>query len=320
MVQGILKDKKILFICPKFIGYDKVIKAEMESLGAQVLLLHDRPYNGFYDFFKKINIRFVKTFQSINWYLKLNNIDLSSYNTLFVVRGEHIPDFVYKKIKKSKLKMILYQWDSVKNLNYLHQIDFFDKISTFDRQDSKQYGFNYWPLFYRKEYAALETRNLDSKNALFVGTFQHKRYQSLIELKNRLSELGINTTIKIRTPYYFYLKQKLKGVILDKKFLIFEDISLSEILKLYSESDIIIDAASEHQTGLTMRTFEALGAKKILLTNNQEVRHEGFFDSSCIKFFDENFTHKTFVNQKHSKSIEDCRIDNWIAKLIVDNI
>ena len=316
MIKGTLKDKKILFICPKFIGYDTALKIEMENLGAKVLLLNDRPYNGFYDFFKNIDLRFVKIFQFISWYFKLSNIDLSSYNTLFVIRGEHVPDFVYKKIKNLNLKMILYQWDSIKNFNYLHQVDFFNKISTFDREDSKQYGFNYYPLFFRSQYAELHPRDLNPKNALFVGTFQFQRYYSVIELKKRLGNLGINTIIKIRTPYYFYLKQKLKGIYLDKNFLIFEDMNFPEILKLYQNSDIIIDAANQHQTGLTMRTFEALGAKKILLTNNYAIKVEDFFDPNHIKFFNDDFTSQTFTKHKYSTLIEKYRIDNWIVKLI----
>ena len=162
----------------------------------------------------------------------------------------------------------------------------------------------------------LESRNPYPKKALFVGTYQAKRYNSVIQLKKKLSDIGITTTIKIRIPYYYYVKQKLKGVKLDKKFLIFEDIGLSEILNLYQSSDIIIDAASEYQTGLTMRTFEALGSNKILLTNNYAIKQEDFFNSNYIKFFDENFSCQNFVNHEYRIHIEEHRIDNWIIKLV----
>jgi hypothetical protein len=312
----VLKDKKVLFICPNFIGYNIAIKVEIENLGAQVLMFNDRPYNGVYDFFKKINIKIVKAYQSINWYFRLKKIDLASYDTLFVIRGEHVPLFVLDKCKKSGLDMIMYQWDSVKNYDYLYQKDFFNKISTFDNGDSKKYGFEYFPLFYRREYAELEIKKSKSKTALFVGTFQMARYNSVLELNERLIEVGINSQIKIRIPFYYYLKLKLKGIILEKKYLVFENISFTEMLNLYSNADIIIDAANENQSGLTMRTFEALGANKVLLTNNGSILEEPFFNSKSIKLFNQRFSKETFNDEFTSSLVEKQRLDNWIVKLL----
>lgn len=317
MSYNILKDKKIIFICPSFIGYNDAIKTEIENLGGHVLMFNDRPYNGLYDFFKKINLNFIKLYQYISWHLKLRKTDLSIYNTLFVIRGEHVPCFVLNKLKKSGLEMIMYQWDSVKNYNYLYQKDFFDRISTFDREDSRLYGFNYFPLFFRKEYGEIEQRKLEVNNALFVGTFQSKRYDSVLVLKQNLSKVGINTIIKIKIPFYYYLKLMIKGIKLEKKHLVFENISFAEILKLYSNSDIIIDIANENQTGLTMRTFEALGANKILLTNNLSILEESFYNSKNIKFFNHGFSKETFKDEIITNLVEEQRLDNWIIRLIM---
>jgi hypothetical protein len=314
--SGVFSDKKIIFICPKFIGYNEAIKTEIENLGGYVLMFNDRPYNGVFDFFKKINISIIKLYQNVNWYCRLRKIDLDSYNTLFVIRGEYVPLFVLDKCKKAGLEMIMYQWDSVKNCNYLYQKDFFNKISTFDGGDAKLYGFDYFPLFYRSEYAEIESRNSKTKTALFVGTFQMLRYSSVLELKERLNKVGIETIIKIRIPFYHYLKLLMKGVKLKKEYLFFKNISFSEILMLYSSSDIIIDAANENQRGLTMRTFEALGANRILLTNNLSVKQEPFYDSKRIKFFDQEFFSETFNDDIISNLVEDQKLDNWILKLI----
>ncbi|SEG17607.1 hypothetical protein [Flavobacterium urumqiense] len=314
--SGVFSDKKIIFICPKFIGYNEAIKTEIENLGGYVLMFNDRPYNGVFDFFKKINISIIKLYQNVNWYCRLRKIDLDSYNTLFVIRGEYVPLFVLDKCKKAGLEMIMYQWDSVKNCNYLYQKDFFNKISTFDGGDAKLYGFDYFPLFYRSEYAEIESRNSKTKTALFVGTFQMLRYSSVLELKERLNKVGIETIIKIRIPFYHYLKLLMKGVKLKKEYLFFKNISFSEILMLYSSSDIIIDAANENQRGLTMRTFEALGANRILLTNNLSVKQEPFYDSKRIKFFDQEFFSETFNDDIISNLVKDQKLDNWILKLI----
>lgn len=311
-----LSHKKIIFICPKFIGYNEVIKKEIENLGGSVLMFNDRPYNGVYDFLKKININIVKAYQNVSWYLRLRKLGLASYNTLFVVRGEHVPVFVFDKCRKVGLEMIMYQWDSVENCNYLHQKDYFNRINTFDGGDAKFYGFDYFPLFYRREYEELELRNSKEKTALFVGTYQDKRYKSVLELKERLNKIGIKTIIKIKIPFYHYIKLKLKGIVLEKKYLVFENISFTEMLNLYSDADIIIDAANDNQKGLTMRTFEALGANKILLTNNLSILEEPFYDSKNIKFFDENFFDETFKEEGSLNLVEEQRIDNWILRIL----
>lgn len=311
-----LSDKKIIFICPKFIGYDEVIKKEIENLGGSVLMFNDRPYNGVYDFFKKININIVKVYQSITWYFRLRKLNLASYNTLFVIRGEHVPVIVLDKFKKAGLDMIMYQWDSVENCNYLYQKDYFKKIYTFDGGDAKLYGFDYFPLFYRREYEKLELRNSKKKTALFVGTYQDERYESVIELKERLDKIAIKTIIKIKIPFYHFIKLKLIGIELEKKYLVFENISFNEMLKLYSDADIIIDAANEKQKGLTMRTFEALGANKLLLTNNLSILEEPFYDSKKIKFFYQEFLEGIFIEDGTLNVVKQNRIDNWILKLL----
>ena len=297
-------------------GYDEVIKNEIENLRGSVLMFNDRPYNGVYDFFKKININIVKAYQSVSWYYRLRKLNLASYNTLFVIRGEHVPVFVLDNFKKAGLEMIMYQWDSIKNCNYLYQKDYFNKISTFDSGDAKLYGFDYFPLFYRREYEKLEFRNSKEKTALFVGTYQNKRYKSVLEVKERLCKIGIKTIIKIKIPFYYYIKMKLKGIELEKKYLVFENISFYKMLKFYSCADIIIDTANENQIGLTMRTFEALGANKVLLTNNSSILEEPFYDSKRIKFFDQEFLEETFKDDISLNLVKEQRIDNWILRLL----
>lgn len=46
----------------------------------------------------------------------------------------------------------MYQWDGIENnKSVMHIKDYFDKIFTFDINDSKKYGWIYRPLFYDKE-------------------------------------------------------------------------------------------------------------------------------------------------------------------------
>lgn len=300
-------------------GYNIAIKKQLESSGVRILMLNDRPYNAVYDFFKKISISTIKLFQLLSWYFKLRNIDLSKYDVVLMIRGEHVPISVLKKLQAAGLKMIMYQWDSIQNCDYLHQVDYFSKVATFDREDSKLHGFHYFPLFFRKEYAEIKINTTKKKKALFIGTFQAKRYASVLELKERLKEVEIDTTIKIKIPYYYYYyyyKLSFKGIRLDRNYLMFKNITFKEILELYTHYDIIIDVANEHQSGLTMRTFEALGANKILLTNNEAIKQELFYKFGNIIMINAPFLQQNFKSEIQQNLVNNHRLDNWIFALL----
>ena len=47
---------------------------------------------------------------------------------------------------------------------------------------------------------------------------------------------------------------------------------INDIVSLYKESEVILDINHPGQNGLTMRTFEALGAGKKLITTNTEIK------------------------------------------------
>ena len=312
-----LENKKIIFISPNFLGYNKVIKSELEKLGAVVLMFNDRPYNGLYDFFnKKINNRLTKIYQNIVWLIRLITLKINDYNTLLVIRGEDIPNFVYKKIKDEGIEMVMYQWDSVKNYNYLKNTHYFNKIITFDSLDAKNNNFKYLPLFYRREYEMINKKLTEDKVALFIGTYQPVRYKKIIELNELLKKNGISTIIKIKIPFYYFLKLKINKVNVNKKYLIFQNLSLKKVMNYYSKADIIIDIANENQSGLTMRTFEALGSRKKLLTNNKLIINESFYNSNYIKIIDEKNLFEIedyFVNEN---IVKENRIDNWLLNIL----
>jgi hypothetical protein len=65
-----------------------------------------------------------------------------------------------------------------------------------------------------------------------------------------------------------------------------------------------------------MRTFEALGANKLLLTNNLSILEEPFYDSKRIKFFNQEFLEGIFIEDGTLNLVKQQRIDNWILKLL----
>jgi hypothetical protein len=97
-------------------------------------------------------------------------------------------------------------------------------------------------------------------------------------------------------------------------------ISQQETLKIYSQSNVIIDIVRKNQTGLSFRIFEAMGLEKKVITNNANIVNYPFYDSyNFLLIKDEkdifalSFFHEECIV---SKSIyQDYTIKNWILKI-----
>ena len=65
-----------------------------------------------------------------------------------------------------------------------------------------------------------------------------------------------------------------------------------------------------------MRTFESLGANKILLTNNESIVLESFYDSNRIKLVTIPFLENTFNNEGKYNIVDSQRLDNWVLEIL----
>ena len=55
---------------------------------------------------------------------------------------------------------------------------------------------------------------------------------------------------------------------------------------IYSNSRCVLDSAQEGQMGLTIRVLEALGAKKKLITTNEDIVNYDFYNEENIYVYD----------------------------------
>jgi hypothetical protein len=116
-----LENKNILYISPKFFGYEKIIKEKLENLGAVVDYFDDRPSNDFLTkVFIRLKLKFFVNKKINNYYNALYNyIKDKNYDYIFVVSPE---TFSFKELEiiknlKPNAKTILYMWDSFENKN-----------------------------------------------------------------------------------------------------------------------------------------------------------------------------------------------------------
>jgi hypothetical protein len=305
-----LLNKNIIFICPMTFGYEKEIASELKRMGANVYYRNDRPFE------IKIVKVLVRLFPKFSWllfdlvfYRWFCALDLATCDYVFVVRGEGLSPKILKYLREkySSAKMILYLWDSVKNIRKVKsKFIYFDKVLSYDPLDCKKYeGLVFRPLFYIPKYS-LSKKTINS-NVFFVGTLHSDRAEVIFKLNQEIVKnryFDYNIFIRSRIEYFlkFLFDKYIKK--LDAKKITFKAMSADVINQKYSECSAVVDIEHPNNTGLTIRTFEVLASGKKLITTNSDIVNYDFFHPSQIlvidrysptigaDFFDGNFTYQ----------------------------
>jgi hypothetical protein len=288
-----LSGKNIVLFCPRFFDYEIQIKKGLQRLGANVMWYDDRPSN---DFFSKAIIRINKNFiaKTIDSYYskiigEIVNQSVSIDYILFV-NPESIREKNINLLKKAfpAAKFILYMWDSFGNRKHNRELlPYFDAKFTFDPKDAQEHNLTLLPLFYIDEYSEVTCDY--QYDLLFIGTAHSDRYNFIERIKMQL-------TMGLSIKLYFFLSSKLLYVIRkikDKEFrkvkyneISFQSLGHKENAKFMANSRIILDINHPQQLGLTMRTFETLGAQRKLITTNRDVKSYDFYNENNILVID----------------------------------
>ncbi|CAM3965626.1 LPS biosynthesis protein [Flavobacterium antarcticum] len=288
--------KNIIFFSVQTFNLEKEIIKKLTEFGALVEYYDERPSNN--NFTKGI-IRLKRSFyqHKIDSYYK-NILNLSKgkhFDFLFVNKGEVIPVFFLKqfKIDHPACVFIFFTWDSFSNNEYSKSIlNYFDRKFSFDPEDAKKYELTFRPLFFLDAYNKIKkTKQLPiNYDILFIGTAHSDRYLISSKVMHWARESSL------RSFCYYYMHGKLVYFYkkqFDKSFqkfdyskLSFKSLSTDEILQLYRKSKVILDINHPNQNGLTMRTFESVGAGKKLITTNVEIRKYPFYNPKNIFVID----------------------------------
>jgi hypothetical protein len=291
-----LKGKRILFIAPRFFGYEQLIKTELEEQGASVDYYDDRPGG---DFLTKALIRVDRRLLARKTNLYYGSIVVSSrgrdYDHIFIVRAEAISATKLRelKVEHPRARVTLYLWDSMNyNPNAKQLLDCFDSVWSFDRDDANAFEkVRFLPLFYAKGFASTSYPAQHYEyDACFIGTLHTNRYKVLEKIVDQLQSNGDKVFL-----YCYYPSKtlfRLRSLVdsgfrrFGRKYLKFESIPLSKTIEYFEKSRIIIDINRPAQLGLTIRTIETLGARRKLLTTNKDVVNYDLYDPSWVHIAD----------------------------------
>jgi hypothetical protein len=316
-----LEGKHVLMISPgkEFFDYHLSIIKNIEKLGGHVTFFPERQKGLFFRLARNLGTSIFNKYNEFYLNKILNKTKNIKFDYFLLIRGEIItPDFLQKQKKNNPTaKLIMYQWDSIKNNNYLKLIKYFDEVYSFDPLDCSRYQvIKYLPLFYTNEYSQLKKSNDLDIDILLIAQFNENRYTLSKEIKKICDKYRLKFYYYLYIPFWVYLKKLFSKHIFYSKVKIFP-LSKDKILNLYSRSKVILDISSLNQSGLTIRTFEALGAGKKLITTNKNIYNEPFYDHRVIKILDHNNfkIDNDFINNAYKTNIDNYSIDNWVKKI-----
>ena len=221
----------------------------------------------------------------------------------------------------------LYFWDSYKNMaaDSPKKVGLFDRAFTFDPSDAdSDPRLEYRPLFYLEEYARLPVVEQDI-DLFFFGTVHSDRYKVMTQLERVLpAGLRVKKILYFNSRLVYWARRVFDPSFwgAKKSEFVFKPLAKAELLALLARSRAVIDIERPIQSGLTMRTLEAVGAHKKLLTTNPFAQRTDIYRPSNVlvieragmkvpeEFFDTAFEPLgKKVEQKYS-------LDGWLNEVL----
>lgn len=291
----------LLLIMPNFFDYPQIIEQELNEMGYEVDFFDDRPStNGWIKAVIRINRNLIRRYIQNYFDIMIKTIARKKYDVVLLISGQSLSlgEGMIETIKslQKQARFVLYQWDSLSNFPYIERMQkYFDKCYSFDKDDvSNNKNLSFLPLFYCKRYEDVGrlTPSSFQYDICFVGTAHPQKYKFIKMISDQLRNVFPEQYIYFFYPsriVFFY--RKLKNIELRKanyKEFHFTALNGKEMDRLYTNSKCVLDAAQEGQVGLTIRVFEALGAKKKIITTNADIRNYDFYQEENIYVYDEN--------------------------------
>lgn len=238
-------------------------------------------------------------FQEI-WYAPWKR-KLKDYDVVIVfdrILSYEILKYIEKKSPKARL--IFWYWNIVQTIvpdKYRGRFE----IWSFDDNDCQKYH-----LFKNTQfYFCQAEKNACKIDVFFIGR-DKGRYSVLKKLYDYLRKEGLHVE-------FFVVGEKREG-----ELYITGNIPYEGVIEYIKKSRCIVEILQQGQSGLSIRTLEALFFDKKLITNNQEIVKEAFYDSHNIFILgkDDISKLKEFVKSPYSLINESIKskyeYDQWI--------
>ena len=219
----------------------------------------------------------------------------------------------YIRKKNRNCKIILFLWNHVNPSRLEFIKDFNDKSNTwtFVKEDSIKYGINLNSTLYCKDVILPKSQQL--YDVVFVGREKGKA-GNIVDIAKKMETFGLKVKLHLIRSAGNEYTEEIENMLTDK-FLDYQ-----KYLEIVSKTDMLLDIAEPNNYGLSMRVIEALYFNKKLITNNEKIKYEPFYNENNIYIIKNNrldgfeeFMKKDYVhtNEEYKSYFS---IENWIKR------
>ena len=333
---------RILLVTPKFYGIENKIKSSLEESDYSVVWIENKiltlDFHGPDSKWKAIRKLYFYLFSPQKRYIKrkLKKIEDHNFDILFSINAHIICSWLikYLKLQNPKLHSVLYIWDSFLMFNLANELKYFDRVFTFDPEDSKSHNIEYKPNFFIENNQ--QNSLLPEYDLFFVGKFSTARLLFIDIFLRLVENIEIKYYIKLWPAYkiffhsgicysilriinpennwvqkYILNYEAVEGI-LKRDYIISDSMSFEEVQQNFFSSNVILDLSYQGQAGYTHRLIEALANGKKVITTNSNIKNESFFDSEQIRIID---SQNTEIDSNWIKEKKTFAVDSFIFKL-----
>ncbi len=287
-----LDGQRVLFVAPRFFGYERDIRAEVERRGAQVDWLPDRPFDTpAMTALTRLRPGWVLPAADRLYARLLEGFAAPRYDTVLVVNGQTLSRRTLTALRSAHphARFVLYMWDALANRAHVRDnLPLFDRVCSFDPRDAAQYGMHLRPLFYGHGFEAAPETPM-RHHISFVGTAHTDRFAVVDRLRRGLpADISAYWYLYLQAPWvlraYRWTKPGMRHA--RREDFHFVPLDKPTLQAVFAGSRAVLDIEHPRQVGLTMRTFETLGAGKKLVTTNAGAREYDFYSERNVCVID----------------------------------
>ena len=292
----IFHNKKIILAITPDVNLYSCIEENLKHLGFTVYLISpikDFKYKNLKDrlinFYRRKILNDKEYKRILNRKFHFDNIskkisNLPNVDYSLTIRVDLFEAVLIEKITKLSLKNYAYQWDGLSRFKEaIKLIPLFNKFYVFDKKDLNQDNKTYPTTnFYIDCYDYLFQTKTIEYDAYYIGSYDN-RIDKLISICEILYKKGFKLNIILCCSPKKHLKKYPYIKFIGKRLTYFEN------LKMVANSRFIIDTHHDSlHSGLSFRTFEALGYNKKLITTNPIIKNYDFYNTNNIFYVNEH--------------------------------
>ena len=273
-----LAGRRILLIGIGFYDYEKCIADRLRERGAELTVFEDLPLRlreGVYAAFARRFRWDTRDLVARHEASMLEVAERQKFDQVIVIKGVGLSVPFLKALRERlpAAEFVLYQWDSMARLEGIQErLPLFDRVLTFDRLDAlANPSFQFRPLFYRNGPAAAPVK--EDLDISFVGWLHSDRLEAIRRMQALAAASGLRSHVYLFTGWLTWFKLLLRG---NSRDIHLRPLGYAELMRINTRSRCIYDLPHAAQSGLTMRTIEALGLGKKIVTSATDVIHYDF--------------------------------------------